>query len=139
VTELRGDDWGSPVDDEWHSMAAGPGDQSNAETWGYTPALSYEDRIRTVLFEAGTRRMEAQKAAQLATAEIAEALHRGHGILSILGRVPAVGRLRRPRPVRRAGRCERCWTSSDQGRRVWRCSRTEHGKALCRGWRARLF
>ena len=65
MTELRGDDWGSPVDDHRHSMAAGPGDQSNAETWAFTPSLSYEDRIRTVLFEAGTRRMEAHKASQL--------------------------------------------------------------------------
>jgi hypothetical protein len=37
--------------------------------------------------------------------------------LLILGRVPAIGRLRRPRSVRRAGPYGRCPTSSDQGRR----------------------
>jgi hypothetical protein len=45
--------------------------------------LSYEDRIRTVLFEAGTRRMGARKAGQQAMAEIVEALPGGEGILPI--------------------------------------------------------
>jgi hypothetical protein len=56
--------------------------------------LSYEDRIRTVQFEAGTRRMEARKAGQQAMAEIAEALRRGEGILPIteLSRLSGVTR-----------------------------------------------
>jgi len=47
--------------------------QPNGETWGFTPSLSHQDRLPTALFEAGTRRMEAHKAAQLTMAETAEA------------------------------------------------------------------
>ena len=93
--ELIGDDWGYPDRKDWESMPAqNDQDQSSSDTWGFTPALSYEDRIRTVLFEAGTRRMEALKAAQLAMTEIVEALHRGHGIVSIseMSRLSAVSR-----------------------------------------------
>jgi len=46
--------------------------------------LSPEDRVRTVLFEAGGRRAEARQAAQQATADIIEALRRGDGILPIM-------------------------------------------------------
>jgi len=42
VTELIGDGW----------------------AWPGRSHLSYNDRIRTVLFEAGTRRMEARKAGE---------------------------------------------------------------------------
>ena len=68
--------------------------QPNGETWGFTPSLSHEDRLPTALFEACTRRMEAHKAAQLTMAEIAESVHRGHGILSIseMSRLPRVSR-----------------------------------------------
>jgi hypothetical protein len=84
VGELIGDDWASPDRNDWESMPArNHQDQPSGDTWGFTPALSYEDRNRTVLFEAGMRRVEAHKAAQLAMAEIVEALHRGHRILSI--------------------------------------------------------
>jgi hypothetical protein len=82
--ELIGDDWGYPDRQDWESMPArSDQDQPSGDPWGFTPGLSYEDRIRTVLFDAGTRRLEAPKAAQLAMAEILEALQRGHGILSI--------------------------------------------------------
>lgn len=84
MTELRGDDWGfRPHDDDWHSMPTqGDDDQSNKGNWGLTPGLS-EDRIRTVLFEAGARRLEAKKAGEQAMADIREALHRGNGVLSV--------------------------------------------------------
>jgi hypothetical protein len=59
------------------------GDQSSEETWGFTPGVSYEDRIRTILFEAGTRRLEAIKDQEAAMAAIEEALRRGEDILSI--------------------------------------------------------
>jgi hypothetical protein len=73
---LDGDDW---------PCIPGHGDenQSSKETWGFAPGLSYEDRIRTVLFEAGARRLEAKKAGEQAMADIREALHRGNGVLSV--------------------------------------------------------
>ena len=81
-------------------------DQPSGDPWGFTPGLSYEDRIRTVLFEAGTRRMEALKAAQLAMAEIVEALQRGRGILSIseMSRLSGVSRQDIYRILQRAGK-----------------------------------
>jgi hypothetical protein len=59
--ELIGDDWGPPDRNDWESMPRrNDQDQPSGDTWGFTPGLSYEDRIRTALFEAGTRRMEPQ-------------------------------------------------------------------------------
>jgi hypothetical protein len=46
--------------------------------------LSYANRIRSVLFDAGTRRMEARKAGQQAMEEIVEALRRGEGVVPIV-------------------------------------------------------
>src|SRR5215216_6440557 len=85
MAELIGDDWRLPGRDEWESMPEqSQKDQPSGDRWGLTPRLSYEDRIRTVLFEAGTRRMDARMAGQRAMAEIAEALcRRGDGILPI--------------------------------------------------------
>ena len=61
MAELIGDDWGSSDRNDWESMPArNDQDQPSGDAWGFTPGLSYEDRIRTVLFEAGSRRMEAQ-------------------------------------------------------------------------------
>ena len=54
-SELIGDDWGPPDRKDWESMhTRNDQDQPSGDTWGFTPALSYEDRIGTVLFEAGT-------------------------------------------------------------------------------------
>src|SRR5829696_8555184 len=53
--------------------------RSIGDTGGSHRHSATRTRIRTVPFEAGTRRMEAHKAVQLAMAEIVKALHRGRG------------------------------------------------------------
>ena len=74
------------------------------------PAEAHPGATRTgskpCLFEAGTRRMEAHKADQLAMAEIVEALHRGHGILSIseMSRLSGVTRQNIDRSLQHGGK-----------------------------------
>jgi hypothetical protein len=82
--------------------------------------LSYADRIRTVLFEAGTRPMEARKASEQAMSDIMEALHCGDGILSVveMSRLSGVAKSEIPGP----GEAVRPTTNTTLAKESHRCA-----------------
>jgi len=62
VVELIGDDWVSPDRNDWELCPPRMINQPSGDTCKFTPGMSFDDRIGTVLFDAGTRRMEAHEA-----------------------------------------------------------------------------